>query len=136
MRRIAVLVAVVILFRRHTSHKFQEAISWSVTWIFLLHCFFLKYVVSYYFRWSNVPFRQDKLKMCLHFDQIRTWNRCMFETRFLWLVRLCEVFENCSIRLSNDGNNCYETTDHLQQFRANKFSTFFKSEGFTFSPTS
>ena len=48
----------------------------------------------------------------------------------------CEVFENSSIRLSNDWNNFYETTDHLQQFRADKFSTFFKSEAFTFSSAS
>ena len=57
----------------------------------------------------------------------------MFETFFLRLVHLCEVFENCSIRLSNDWNHFYETTDHLQQLRADKFSTFFKSEAFTFS---
>ena len=44
----------------------------------------------------------------------------MFETRFLRLVRLFEVFENCSTRLSNDWNNFYETADHLQQFRADK----------------
>ena len=52
----------------------------------------------------------------------------MFETRFLRLVHLCEVFENRSIRLSNDLNDFYETTDHLQQFKADKFSTFFKNE--------
>ena len=60
----------------------------------------------------------------------------MFETRFLRLVHLCEVFENCSIRRSNDSSNFYETTDHLEQFRADKFSTFFKSEVFTFSSAS
>ena len=35
---------------------------------------------------------------------------------------------NCSIRLNNDWNHLYETTDHLQQFRADKCSTFFKGE--------
>ena len=62
----------------------------------------------------------------------------MFETRFLRLaiVHLCEVFENCSIRLSNDWNNFYETTGYLQQFRGDKYSTFFKSEAFTFSSAS
>ena len=55
----------------------------------------------------------------------------MFETLFLRLVHLCEVFENCFIRLSNDWNHFYETTDHSQQFRVDKFSTFFKSEAFT-----
>ena len=30
----------------------------------------------------------------------------------------------------------YETTDHLQQFRADKYVTFFKSEAFTFSSAS
>ena len=60
----------------------------------------------------------------------------MFETHFLRLVHLCEVFENSSIRWSTDWNNFYETTNHLQQFRADKFSTFFKSEAFTFSSAS
>ena len=73
--------------------------------------------------------------MCLHFDRIRTWHRRL-KTRFLRLVHLCEVFENCSIQLSNDWNNFYETTNNLQQFRAEKFSTFFKSEAFTFSSAS
>ena len=57
----------------------------------------------------------------------------MFETLFLQLVHLiCEVFGNCSIRL----NRFYETTDHLQQFRADTFSTFFNSEVFTLSSAS
>ena len=61
----------------------------------------------------------------------------MFETLFLQLVQLYgEIFGNCSIRLSNDWNHFYETTDHLQQFRADNFSTFFKSEAFTFSSAS
>ena len=47
----------------------------------------------------------------------------MFESLFLRLVHLCGVFENCFFRLSNDWNHFYETTDHLQQFRADKFST-------------
>ena len=61
------------------------------------------------------------------------WNHLL-----LRLVHLCKVrvFENCSIRLSNDWNHFYETTDHLQQFRTDKFSTFFKSEAFTFSSAS
>ena len=57
----------------------------------------------------------------------------MFETRFLRLLHLFEVFENCSIRLNNDWNNFYETNDHLQQFKADKLSSFFKNQGFTFS---
>ena len=73
--------------------------------------------------------------MCLHFGQIRTWHRCL-KTHFLRLVHLCEVFENCSIWLSNDWNSFYESTDHLQQFRADKFITSFKSEAFTFSSAS
>ena len=55
---------------------------------------------------------------------------------FLRLVHLCKVFENCSIRLSNDWNHFYKTTDHLQQFRGDKFSAFFKSEVLTFSSAS
>ena len=131
MRKIAVLVVVAILFRRHASGKFQEAISWSITWTFLLHCLSLKYVVSDHFRWSNVPVHQNKLKMCLYFDQIRTWQRCLKLAFFGLYINV--VFGNCSIRLSNDWNNFYETTDHLQKLRADKFSTFFKSEAFTFS---
>ena len=60
----------------------------------------------------------------------------MFETRFLRLVHLFEVFENCSILLSKDWNIFYEANDHLQQFRADKLSSFFKSEAFTFSSPS
>ena len=67
---------------------------------------------------------KNKLKICLHFDQIRHMAP-MFETRFLRLVHLCEVSENCSIRLSNDWNNFYETTAHLQPFRADKLSSLF-----------
>ena len=77
LRRIAVLVVVAILFRRHASDKFQETISWSRTWRFFLHCLSLKYVVSDHFRWGNVPVNQSKLKMCLHFDQIHTWHWCL-----------------------------------------------------------
>ena len=78
MRRIAVLVVVVvILLLRHASDKFQEAISWSRTWRFFLHFLSLKYAVSDHFRWSNVPVNQIKLRTCLHFDQIRTWQRCL-----------------------------------------------------------
>ena len=60
MRRIAVLVvvSVILWFRRHASDKFQEVISWSITWRFFLHCLPLKYVVSDHFRWSNVPVNQ------------------------------------------------------------------------------
>ena len=60
----------------------------------------------------------------------------MFETRFLRLVQLFELFENCSVRLSNDWNNFFETNDHLQQFRADKLSSFFKNQDFTFSSAS
>ena len=52
------------------------------------------------------------------------------------VAHLFEVFENCSIRLSNDWNSFYETNDHLQQFRADKLSSFFKSEALTFSSAS
>ena len=60
----------------------------------------------------------------------------MFETRFLWLVHLLEAFENCSIQLSNDWNNFYETNDHLLPSRADKLSSVFKSEALTFSSAS
>ena len=60
----------------------------------------------------------------------------MFETRSLRLVHLFEVFENCSIRLSNDSKNFYETNDHLQQFGADKLSSFSKNQAFKFSSAS
>ena len=66
-----IVVVVVIVLRCHTSDKFQEAFSWSLTWRFFLHCLSLKYVVSDHFWWSNVPVNENKLKMCLHFDQIK-----------------------------------------------------------------
>ena len=59
-----------------------------------------------------------------------------FETRFLRLAHLFDVFENCFMWLSNDWNNFYATNDHLQQFRADKLSSFSKSEAFTLSPAS
>ena len=66
----------------------------------------------------------------------------MFETRFLRPVHVLKVFENCSIQLNNNGNNFFEANNHLQQFRADKLSSFFfiyfifKSETFTFSSAS
>jgi len=77
LRRTSVLVVVVILFRRHASDKSQEAISWSRTWRFFLQCLSIKYVVSDHFRWGNIPVNQNKMRMCLHFAQIRTWHRCL-----------------------------------------------------------
>ena len=78
MRRIAVLVAVVVvvLFRRHEISR-RYFLHWSRTWRFFLHCLFLKYVVSDHFWWGNIPVNQNKLRMCLHFDQIRTWHWCL-----------------------------------------------------------
>ena len=117
LRRIAVVVVVVvvvvILFRRHASDKFQEAISWSRTWRFFLHCLSLKYVVSDHFRWGNVPVNQNKLRMCLHFDQIRTWHRCLklsfFGMYIMWGI--WKPFHPVKQWLKL--NHFYETTDHL-----------------------
>ena len=71
------------------------------------------------FRWGNVLVHQNllKLKLCLHFDQIRTWRRCFngLQTRFLRHVHPCESH---SIRF-------YKNTDHLQQSWANKIEQFF-----------
>ena len=39
----------------------------------------------------------------------------MFETRFLPLLHLCEVSENCFIRLGHDWNNFYENIDLFQK---------------------
>ena len=123
MRRIAVLVqvVVVILFRRHASDKFQRAISWTITWIFLLNCLSLKYVLSDHFQWSN-QFQFIKINWKCVFIWIKfahgtdVWNSLSSAS----VAHLFAVFENCSIRLSNDWNNFYETTDHLQQFRTDK----------------
>ena len=86
MRRIAVLVvvSVILWFRRHASDKFQEAISWSITWIFLLLISQVSYVVSDHFRWSYAPVHKKKkqLKMCLHFAS-NSHVAPMFKTRFL-----------------------------------------------------
>ena len=38
----------------------------------------------------------------------------MFKTHFLPHVHLSEVCENYSIQLSDDWNNFYKTTNHLQ----------------------
>ena len=93
LRRIAVLVVVaVILFRRHASDQFQEAISWSRTWRFFLHCLSLKYVVSDHFRWGNIPVNQNKLRMCLHFDQIPTRHRSFLFLRLVHLWGLWKLF--------------------------------------------
>ena len=62
----------------------------------------VQYGVCDHFRRGNVPVNQIKLRMCHHFDQTRTWHRCLKHSGFLRLVHLCKVFENCSIRLSND----------------------------------
>ena len=124
LRRIAFfVVVVVILFScRHASDKFQESVSRSRTLRFFLSCLSLKYD---HFRCGYVPVNQNKLTMCLQFHQISSHSTCL--KLFLWLVHLCEVFENCSIRWRNDWNHFYETTDHLQQFRTDKFRTVKKS---------
>lgn len=77
LRRTSVLVVVVILFGRHASDKSQEAISWRRTWRFFLQCLSIKYVVSDHFRWGDIPINQNKMRMCLHFAQIRIWHRCL-----------------------------------------------------------
>ena len=88
MRGIAVLVVVVILFRRHASDKFQEAISSSRTWRFFCHCLSLKYVVSDHFRWSNFPVNQNILRMRLHRDQFThgtgVWNSLSSACTSMW----------------------------------------------------
>ena len=61
-------------------------LHWSRTWRFFLHCLFLKYVVSDHIRWSSVPVNQSKLRMCLHFDQIRTCHRCFKLSIFGWYI--------------------------------------------------
>ena len=130
MRRIAVVV-VAILFRRHASDKFQDAISWSITWIFVLHCLYLKYVVPDHFRWGIVPVNQNKLKICLHFGQIRPWQRCLKLSFFGLHVYVKSL--NCSIPFKQWLKSFLRDHWPLQQFRADILSTFFKREALTFS---
>ena len=120
LRRIAVLVVdvVVILFRRHASDKFQEAISWSRTCRFFLHCLSLKYVVTDHFWWSNVPVDQNKLKSSSFWSNSHMAS--MFETLFSLYIYVHPAKQWVK--------SFFHTTDHLQQFRADKFSTFFKSK--------
>ena len=49
------------------------------------------------------------------------------------LSSACTSMWNYSIQLSNVWNKFYRTTYHLQQFRVNKLSTFFKREASMFS---
>ena len=117
LRRIVVVV-VVILFRRHTSDKFQEAISSTRTGEF--SC--IAYLSSMLFLiiFGEVIFQLIEIN----------WECVFILIKFahgtdVRLVQLCEVFENCSIRLRNVWNNFYDTTDHLQQLRTDQFSSFF-----------
>ena len=120
MRRIAVLVVVVILFRCYASDKFQEAIFWSIAWIFLLHCLIsLKYAASDNFRWFNVPVHQYKLKMCLHFDQIRPWHRFLkhaFFGLYIHLKFLKTVFIAFDRKLISFFRFCLELRSFLSLF--------------------
>ena len=87
-------------------------------------------VVSDHFR----SFRSSSSKQTENVSSFWSSSRMglMFETRFLPLLHLCEVSENCFIRLGHDWNHFNEKADHFQRLRADKLSTFFKSEAFTF----
>lgn len=71
----------------------------------------------------------NKLKMCLHFDQIRTLHRYL-KLAFFGLNIYSILAE--SVKAVPSGKAMIEkkitTTDHLQHFRADKLSAFFKSE--------
>ena len=128
----AVLIVVVIVFCCHASDKFQEAI-----WRFFLHCLYLSSML-FLTTFGEVMFHLMKINWKCVFILIKlnshmAWILILKLSFFGLYICLCEVFENWSIRLSNGWNHFYETTDHLQQFRADKFSTFFKSEASTFS---
>ena len=85
IRRIAVLV---VLFRREASDVFQEAISWDITWIFLLVipqiCCFWPFSVNLCSRSSKQTENESSFWPNSH-------KAPMFENRFLRLVHLCEV---------------------------------------------
>ena len=116
----------VILFRRHASHKFQEAISWSITWIFLLLISQVSYVVSDHFRWSYAPVnRKKRLKMCLHFAS-NSHVAPMFKTRFLRRASvwsLWKLFHPVKQWLKQ-----FLRDHYLHKFRTDKLSTFSKTK--------
>ena len=85
---------------------------------------------------DEVMFQFIKIKWKCVFILIKFAHGTAVWNSFSLACTSIEVFENCSIRLSNDWNNFYETNDHLQQFRADKLSSFFKSEALTFSSAS
>ena len=116
-RKIALLVVFFfLLLGRGTSFcATHQTISWSMTWT----CFLLIPHISC-FRPGLVrqcPVHQNKLKLCLHCFGAVVSNVGL-QIRFLRLVHLRE---SRSTRFEQWLNSfCYETTDHLQQFRACK----------------
>ena len=106
----------------------------SKTWIFLLHCLSLKYVVSDYFWWSYFPVHQNiaenvsiLIKLARGAD---IWKSLSSACTLMW--SLWKLFHP----VSNDWNNFHETTYHLKQYRADKLGPLFNSEAFTFSSAS
>ena len=87
-------------------------------WRFFLHCLSLKYVVTDHFWWSNVPVDQNKLKSSSFWSNSHMAS--MFETLFSLYIYVHPAKQWVK--------SFFHTTDHLQQFRADKFSTFFKSK--------
>jgi len=124
LTKIAVLVVVVILFRRHASAKFQEAISVLKpeprnfrALLISQGCCFWPSSLRY-----NVPVNQNKLIMSSFFIKFAhdtdVWNS------------LSSACTSMFHPVKHDWNHFNETTYHLQQFRTDNFSTFFKSEAF------
>lgn len=103
-----------------------------ITTIFLLHCLSHKYghAVSHRFRWNNLPLNQNKLRMPSFLSNLHM--ATMFEARFLRLVHLCDWKLFHLVKQLQWLTNFYDCTDHLQQFRTDKLSSFFKSEAFEF----
>ena len=60
--------------------------------------------------------------MCLHFDQIRTWRRCLKFT-FFGLYIYVKCVKTVQSGWAMIEIIFYETTDHLHQFRAFAFSS-------------
>ena len=123
LRRIVVLIVVVLSFHRHASENFKKLFLEAEPGDFLLHCLSLKYVVSDYFRWGSVSVIIKINWQCvfifIKFAQATNHLKLsFFGLTSMW--GLWKLFHPVKQWLKS----FFETTDHLQQFRADKFSTF------------
>ena len=102
MRRIAVLIVVVILFHHHASDEyfkkpFLEAGPGDFSCIaYLSSMLFLIKFGEVVFQLGN----QNKLGICIHFDQICTWHRCL-KLSFFGLYIYVRSLKTCLLYTSD-----------------------------------